>query len=49
MIPDSELKVITSIAGHFGLFGGEGEAYHGQVDGYLKEVLAASVFESVKE
>ncbi|MGH2317148.1 alpha/beta fold hydrolase [Planococcus sp. SE5232] len=49
LIPNSELKVITSIAGHFGLFGGEGEDYHGQVDGYLKELLAASVVESVDE
>lgn len=49
LIPNSELKVITSIAGHFGLFGGEGEDYHGQIDGHLKELLAASVPESVNE
>lgn len=39
LIPNSELKVIKSICGHFALFGGEGEAYFGQVDNYLKELL----------
>lgn len=39
LIPNSELKMINSIAGHFGLFGGEGEDYYGQVDKYLNELL----------
>ena len=43
------LKVISSIAGHFGLFGGEGEDYHGQIDRYLKELLAVGVPEGIKE
>lgn len=49
MIPNSELRVITSIAGHFGLFGGEGEAYHGQIDRHLKELLSVPVKQSVHE
>lgn len=49
LIPNSELKVISSIAGHFGLFGGEGEDYHAQVDSYLKELLSASPVESMNE
>ncbi len=43
LIPNSELKVIHSICGHFGLFGSEGEAYFAQVDGYLKELLDTAV------
>ncbi|TWT25285.1 alpha/beta fold hydrolase [Planomicrobium sp. CPCC 101110] len=49
LVPNSELRVITSIAGHFGLFGGEGEAYHGQIDRHLKELLAVPVKEGVHE
>jgi homoserine O-acetyltransferase/O-succinyltransferase len=43
LIPNSELKVIRSIAGHFALFGGEGEEYFGQIDSYLSELLETSV------
>ena len=43
LIPNSELKVITSICGHFGLFGADGEAYFNQVDTYLNELLAIEV------
>ncbi len=39
MIPGSELRVIKSLAGHFGLFGMEPE-YLAQVDEHLKELLA---------
>ena len=49
LIPDSELRVISSVAGHFALFGGEGEAYHGQIDGHLKELLAAPVKDKIYE
>ncbi|WP_203341059.1 alpha/beta fold hydrolase [Planococcus beijingensis] len=49
LIPNSELRVINSIAGHFGLFGGEGEGYHSQIDGHLKELLEVSVEEGVLE
>ena len=40
LIPRSELKVINSILGHFGLFGAE-ESYFEQVDSYLNELLAS--------
>jgi len=40
LIANSELRIIHSIAGHFGLFGGEGEDYFGQIDRHLKELLA---------
>lgn len=49
MIPNSELKVIRSLAGHFGLFGGEGPSYHGQIDEHLKALLAVPVSESIVE
>lgn len=49
LIPNSELKVIHSIAGHFGLFGGEGPSYHGQIDEHLKALLAIPVPESLLE
>lgn len=47
LIPNSELKVINSICGHFGLFGAEGADYHNQIDNYLKELLASTVEEPV--
>lgn len=47
LIPNSELKVINSICGHFGLFGGEGADYHNQIDSYLNELLAINVVEPV--
>ncbi|MBE1553213.1 alpha/beta fold hydrolase [Sporosarcina limicola] len=43
LIPSSELKVIKSLCGHFGLFGGEGADYHNQIDHYLKELLEVPV------
>lgn len=39
LIPNSELKVIESRLGHFGLFGAE-ESYFEQVDSYLNELLS---------
>ncbi|MEI3614242.1 alpha/beta fold hydrolase [Pseudogracilibacillus sp. SO30301A] len=39
LIPNSELRVINSICGHFALFGGEGEYYHNQIDTHLHELL----------
>ncbi len=39
MIRKSELRVIKSLAGHFGLFGME-PAYHTQIDQHLSELLA---------
>ncbi|WP_067726839.1 alpha/beta fold hydrolase [Oceanobacillus damuensis] len=47
MIPNSELKVIHSIAGHFGLFGGEGSYYHDQIDKHLHELLATPVADGI--
>ncbi|MEC5423299.1 alpha/beta fold hydrolase [Virgibacillus sp. C22-A2] len=47
LIPNSELRVIYSIAGHFGLFGGEGAYYHDQIDKHLNELLATSVADKV--
>ena len=41
LIPNSELRVVNTICGHFGLFGIEPE-YHEQVDGILKELLASA-------
>lgn len=49
MIPNSELRVINSIAGHFGLFGGEGAFYHNQIDKHLNELLAIPVPAKVME
>ena len=49
LIPNSELKVIESICGHFGLFGGDGADYHNQIDDYLNELLAINVVEPVLE
>jgi len=49
IIPNSELRVINSVCGHFGLFGAEGEDYYKQVDKYLKELLAIPVLETVGE
>lgn len=48
MIPNSELKVIKSICGHFGLFGAEGEEYFNQVDRHLNELLRVPVSNEVK-
>lgn len=48
LIPNSELKVINSICGHFGLFGVEPD-YHNQIDQYLNELLAINVAEVVSE
>ena len=42
-IPNSELKVISSICGHFGLFGAEGEAYFNQIEQHLSELLKSEV------
>lgn len=39
MIPNSQLRVLPSIAGHFGLFGFE-QAYLDEVDAVLSELLA---------
>lgn len=49
MVPNSELRVIESIAGHFGLFCAEGPAYHDQIDKHLGELLAISVLAGVGE
>lgn len=40
LTPNSELRVINSIAGHLGLFGVDGKAYYDQVDRHLRELLA---------
>jgi homoserine O-acetyltransferase len=42
MIPGSELRVLHSIAGHFGLFGFE-PSYLAEVDAHLSELLATPV------
>lgn len=42
LTPNSELRVLSTIAGHFGLFGFE-ESYLAQVDSNLKELLASEV------
>lgn len=41
-VPGSELRVLHSIAGHFGLFGFE-PSYLDEVDAHLKELLATEV------
>lgn len=41
MIPNSQLRVINTTFGHFGLFGVEPD-YHAQIDKHLKELLATS-------
>ncbi|MRG87798.1 alpha/beta fold hydrolase [Salinibacillus xinjiangensis] len=43
LIPNSELRVIHSICGHFGLFGGEGADYFNQIDRHLNELLSTPV------
>lgn len=43
LIPNSELKIISSICGHFGLFGADGAEYFNQIDQYLSELLASEV------
>ena len=40
-VTNSELRVVNTICGHFGLFGIEPE-FHEQVDGILKELLASA-------
>ena len=42
MVAGSELRTLSSIAGHFGLFGFE-QSYLEQVDGHLSELIAAEV------
>src|SRR5690625_3532974 len=39
-IPNSELRTIHSIAGHFGLLGAEGNYYFDQIDRHLRELLS---------
>jgi homoserine O-acetyltransferase len=43
LTPNSELRVIDSLAGHLGLFAVDGKAYHDQIDRHLKELLASPV------
>jgi homoserine O-acetyltransferase len=43
LIPNSELRVINSVCGHFGLFCAEGEYYHQQIDQHLNELLQTEV------
>ncbi len=43
LIPNSELKIISSICGHFGLFGADGADYFNQIDQHLSELLALEV------
>ncbi|MER2127732.1 alpha/beta fold hydrolase [Solibacillus sp.] len=43
LIPNSELKIISSICGHFGLFGADGAEYFNQIDQHLSELLASEV------
>ena len=43
LIPNSELKIISSICGHFGLFGADGAEYFNQIDQHLSELLALEV------
>jgi len=40
LTPNSELRVIDSLAGHLGLFGFDGKAYFDQLDKHLGELLA---------
>lgn len=47
LIPNSELKVLNSVCGHFALSGVDGVDYHRQVDNYLKELLSINVVESL--
>jgi homoserine O-acetyltransferase len=42
LTPNSELRVLHSIAGHFGLFGFE-QTYLEEVDAHLTELLTAPV------
>ena len=42
LVPGSELRVLHTVAGHFGLFGFEPH-YLGEVDAALSELLAADV------
>ncbi|WP_409304960.1 alpha/beta fold hydrolase [Peribacillus sp. SCS-155] len=43
LIPNSELRVIKSICGHFGLFCAEGGEYTNQVDKILSELLQTEI------
>ncbi|WP_327281956.1 alpha/beta fold hydrolase [Serinicoccus chungangensis] len=42
LVPGSELRVLHSVAGHFGLFGFE-ESYLAELDGHLSELLGTEV------
>ena len=42
LTPGAELRVLHTIAGHFGLFGFE-QSYLDEVDAHLKELLASEV------
>lgn len=43
MITNSELRMINSICGHFGLFSAEGDYYHNQIDKHLHDLLSEPV------
>jgi hypothetical protein len=43
LTPNSELRVIDTIAGHLGLFGVDGVAYTDQIDRNLRELLDTAV------
>ncbi|RFU64829.1 alpha/beta fold hydrolase [Peribacillus glennii] len=43
MIPNSELRVIRSICGHYALFGAEGRNYMHQINNHLNELLSSQV------
>ena len=42
LVPDSELRLLHSVAGHFGLFGFE-QSYLDEVDDHLGDLIGASV------
>lgn len=48
LIPNSELRMIHSVCGHFGLFGAE-SSYYEQLDRHLSELLALPVSQTVTE
>ncbi|MGM8212181.1 alpha/beta fold hydrolase [Virgibacillus sp. W0430] len=49
MISNSELRMIRSICGHFGLFGAEGAYYYDQIDAHLQDLLNEHVSEKQME